>query len=89
MKVNEAEDLFMASGGDLHWFSSKCDSLAMESILNDKDIEEKINKHIKEVIDKIFEIDGMITKKIDTKEFDSRIKKFSNKNLDIISSLKA
>ena len=43
MKVNEAEYSIMASRGDLHWFCSKCDRLAMESIFNDKDLGEKIN----------------------------------------------
>ena len=46
MKVNEAEYSFMVSRGDLHWFCTKCNSLAKESILNDKDLEGKINKLI-------------------------------------------
>ena len=40
------------------------------------------------VIDKIFKIDGMLAEKIDRKEFDSRMEKFSSRNLDIISSMK-
>ena len=76
MKVNEAEHSFMTSRGDLHWFCTKCNSLAMESKINDKDLEDKINKHIKVVIDKIFKIDGKLAEKIDKKEFDSRMEKF-------------
>ena len=48
---------------NLHWFCNKFKSLAMESIFNDKDLEEKINRHIKVVIDKILEIDRMMTEK--------------------------
>ena len=65
MKVNEAEYSFMRSRGDLHRFCTTFDSLAIQSIIKDKDLEGKINKHIKVVIDKIFEIDIMLVEKIE------------------------
>ena len=63
MKVNEAEYSFMTSRGDLYWFCTKRDSLAMEGIINDKDLEGKINKHIKVVLIKFSKSTGSWQKK--------------------------
>ena len=58
MKVVPADYSFMASRGNLHWFCSKCDSLAMEGTLDDKDLKEKVNKHIEVVFIKFLKSIG-------------------------------
>ena len=51
----------------------------MESIINDKDPEDKINKHIKVVINKIFEIDGILAEKYGERNLTAEWKNFRTK----------
>ena len=88
VKVVEAEYIFLTSRNDIHWFCSKCDSLAMESVLIDKDLEEKISRYMKGIQEKLIELDSRLKEKIEKQEFDERMNKFVIKNTETINNLK-
>ncbi len=95
-KVTEAEYDFMASRADLHWFCGKCDEPAMQSVLSDKELEEKILKYTMVLDERMLELETKLKDKADKKEvdermnrFDDRMNKMATKHNEIVTTLKA
>ena len=88
-KVNDIEYTFMSTRKDIHWFCTSCDVVAMESVIFDKELETKINVYIKALNERIIELEKMIAEKVDKKEFDNRMEKFTNKNSESMINMKS
>ena len=86
--VNDTEYAFMTTRKDIHWFCTGCDALAMESVISDKDLEAKINMNTKALTQRFLDLENELTDKVDKKEYDNRMEKFTDKNLKTKSNMK-
>ena len=61
----------------------------MESVLTDKDLDDKLAKYMKEFHEKLVELESKLKEKVEKKEFDDKMNKFVLKNTETHNNLKA
>ena len=67
VKVVEAENVFLTSRNDIHWFCNECDNLATESVLTDRDLDNKLAKYMNRFHEKLVELDSKLKEKVKKK----------------------